>query len=159
MHAADKTGGAKPLGSKTEMSTNMTVFLAYAMVGSNANAFKPNKNNNKKQGHKGKDESDTLNPSMYPTLVFLLDVDPNIIILHVTHKFCHTGGFYFQKKQLRCMETVTPFIIYYLYTFNDTATLWAELTLLLKEVHQGMQDDLMLPEEFKHANTPEINIR
>jgi hypothetical protein len=49
MHAADKTGGAKPLGSKTKMNTNMTVFLAYAPVGSNASAFKPKKNNNKKQ--------------------------------------------------------------------------------------------------------------
>ncbi len=41
MHAADEMGGAKPLGSKTKMSTNMTVFLAYAPVGSNASAFKP----------------------------------------------------------------------------------------------------------------------
>jgi hypothetical protein len=57
------------------------------------------------------------------------------------------------------METVTPFIIYYLYTFNDIATLRAELTSLLEEAHQGMQDDLMLPEEFEHANIPEINIR
>ena len=56
------------------------------------------------------------------------------------------------------METVTLFIIYYLYTFNDTATLWAESTLLLEEVHQGMQDDLTLLEEFEHANTPKINI-
>ena len=32
MHAVDESGGAKPLGSKSEMSTNMTVFLAYAPV-------------------------------------------------------------------------------------------------------------------------------
>ncbi len=57
------------------------------------------------------------------------------------------------------METVTPFTIYYLYTFNDIATLWAELTSLLEEAHQGMQDDLMLPEEFEHAKIPEINTR
>jgi hypothetical protein len=57
------------------------------------------------------------------------------------------------------VETVTPFIIFYLYTFNDTATLWAESTSLLEEVHQGMQDDLTLPEEFEHAKTPKINIR
>jgi hypothetical protein len=68
------------------------------------------------------------------------------------------GGFYLQKKQLQCVETVTLFIIYYLYTFNDTATLWVESASLLEEVHQGMQDDLMLPEEFEHANTPKINI-
>jgi hypothetical protein len=56
------------------------------------------------------------------------------------------------------VETVTPFLIYYLYTFNDTATLRAELTSLLEKVHQGMQDNLMLPEKFKHAKIPEINI-
>jgi hypothetical protein len=107
------------------MSTNMTVFLPYALVGSNASEFKPKRNNNKKQGHKGKGKPNTLDPSMYPTLVFLSDVDPNIIISRVTHKFCCAGGFYFQKKQLQCVETITPFIIYYLYTFNDIATLWA----------------------------------
>jgi hypothetical protein len=119
MHATDKTGGAKPLRSKTKMSTDMTIFLAYAPVGSNASAFKPKRNNNKKQGHKGKGKPNTLDPSVYPTLVFLSDVDPNIIILHVTHEFCHAGGFYFQKKELQCVETVTPFIINYLYTFNS----------------------------------------
>jgi hypothetical protein len=95
MHAADETGGAKPLGSKSEMSTNMTVFLAYAPVGSNASAFKPKRNNNKKQGCKGKGKPDTLDPSVYSTPVFLSDVDPNIIILLVTHEFCRAGGFYF----------------------------------------------------------------
>ena len=39
MHAVNKSGGAKPLGSKTEMSNNMTVFLAYAPVGRNTKAF------------------------------------------------------------------------------------------------------------------------
>ena len=30
MHTVNESGGAKPLGSKSELSTNMTVFLAYA---------------------------------------------------------------------------------------------------------------------------------
>jgi hypothetical protein len=90
----------------------MNVFLAYAQVGSNSNAFKPKRNNNKKQRCKGKDEPNTLNPCVYPTLVFLSDADPDIIILHLTHEFCCAGRFYFQIKQLQCMETVTPLIIY-----------------------------------------------
>jgi hypothetical protein len=49
----------------------MTIFFAYAPVGNNANAFKPKKNNNKKKGHKGKDKPDTLDPSVYPTLMAL----------------------------------------------------------------------------------------
>jgi hypothetical protein len=57
------------------------------------------------------------------------------------------------------VETITPFIIYYLYTINDTATLWAKSTLLLKEAQQGMQDDLTLLEEFVYVKTLEINIR
>ena len=43
MHAVNKSRGAKPLGSKFEMSTNITVFLAYAPVGHNAKAFQPKK--------------------------------------------------------------------------------------------------------------------
>ncbi len=123
MQAADETGGAKPINLKTKMSNNITIFLAYALVGSNANAFKPKKNANKKQKRKGKDEPETLDPSVYPTLVFSLDVCPKTIISHVTHEFCCRGGFYFWKKPLQCVETVTPFIIYYLYTFNDIITL------------------------------------
>jgi hypothetical protein len=95
MHAIDKSGDAKPLGSKTEMSTNMNVFLAYALVGRNAKAFQPKRNTNKKKGRKGKDEPDTLDPSVYPTMVFLSDVDPNVIISRGTHEFGCSGGGYF----------------------------------------------------------------
>jgi hypothetical protein len=135
MHATVETDNLKPIGKKEEMNANMTIFLAYALVGKDRNAFKPKKNNNKKKGQRGKDEPDTLDPSVYPTLVFLLDVDPEIISSRVTHEFCRAGGFYFCKKQLQCVETVTPFIIYYLYTFNDIATLRRELTDLLKKAH------------------------
>ncbi len=70
MHAVDESGGAKPLGSKSEMSTSMTVFLAYTPVGCNVKAFQPKKNNDRRKGRKGKDEPDTFNPSVYPTMVF-----------------------------------------------------------------------------------------
>jgi hypothetical protein len=69
------------------------------------------------------------------------------------------GGFYFRKKQLQCEETMTPFIIYFLYTFNDIATLQGELTSLLEEALQGMRDDLTLPDEFEYSPLPDINIR
>jgi hypothetical protein len=137
----------------------MTILLAYAPVGKDRNAFKPKKNNNKKKGQRGKDEPDTLDPIVYPTLVFLSDVDPEAIVSRVTHKFCHAGGFYFCKKQLRCVETVTPFIIYYLSTFNDIATLCRELTDLLKKAHQDLESNFMLPEEFEHSKILDINTR
>ncbi len=57
------------------------------------------------------------------------------------------------------MKTVSLFIIYYLYAFDNITTLQAEWTLLLERVHLGMQDDLTLPKEFEHAKIPEINIR
>ncbi len=95
MHAVDEPGGAKPLGSKTEMSANMTVFSAYAPVGRNAKAFQPKRNTNKKKGCKGKDEPDTLDPSIYPTMVFLSDVEPDVIISQVKHEFGCSGGVYF----------------------------------------------------------------
>ncbi len=95
MHAVDESGGAKPLGSKTEMSANMTVFLAYLPVGRNTKAFQPKRNTNKKKGRKGKDEPNTLNPSVYPMMAFLSDVEPDVIISRVTHEFGRSGGFYF----------------------------------------------------------------
>ncbi len=133
MHVVNESGGAKPLGSKTEMSTNMTVFLVYAPVGRNTKAFQSKKNNNRNKGRKGKDEPDTLNPSVYPTMVFTSDVEPEIIISRVVHEFGCAGGFYFWKKQLQCEETMTPFIIYFLYTFNDITTLRGKLSSLLGE--------------------------
>jgi hypothetical protein len=158
MHAAVESENSKPLGSKVEMNPNMTIFLAYALVGNNANAFEPKKNNNKMKGQKGKDEQDTLDPSVYPTLILSSDVNPDTIVSHVMHEFCHMGGFYFCKKQLQCVETVTLFIIYYLYTFNDSATLRAELISLLDKAHQGLESNFMLPKEFKYIEIPEINI-
>jgi hypothetical protein len=154
MHAAVEPDNSKPIGKKEEMNANMTVFLAYALVGKDRNAFKPKKNNNKKKGQRGKDEPDTLGPSVYSTLVFLSDVDPETIVSRVTHEFCRTGGFYFRTKQLQGLETVTSFIIYYLYTFNDIATLHRELTDLLKKAHQELESNLMPPKEFEHSKNP-----
>ncbi len=98
MHAVDKSGGAKPLGSKNKMSTNMTVFLAYAPVGRNVRAFQSKNNNDKKKGKKNKDDQKILKPSVYPTMVFSSDVDPEVIISRVSHEFGPAGGFYFRKK-------------------------------------------------------------
>jgi hypothetical protein len=50
MHTSVELATAKPLGSKSKMSDNMTIFLGYAPVGGNSNVFKPKKNNNKKKG-------------------------------------------------------------------------------------------------------------
>jgi hypothetical protein len=76
----------------------------------------------------------------------------------MTHEFCQASGFYFQKKQLQCMETVTPFIIYYLCTLNDITTLRAELTDLLKRAYDDLESKFMIPEEFQHSIILEINI-
>ncbi len=158
LHAAVESEATKPIGKKEELSDNMTIFLAYAPVGKNQNAFKPKKNNNKKKGRRGKVKPELLDPSVYLTMVFLLDVDPETIVSRVTHKFCHAGGFYFWKKQLQCVETVTPFIIFYLYTFNDIATLRVELMDLLKKAHAELECNFMLSEEFQYSWIPEINI-
>ena len=159
MHAVDESGGAKPLGSKSEMSTNMTLFLAYAPVGRNTKAFQTKKNTNMKKGKKGKDEPSNLEPSVYPTMVFSSDVDPETIVSRVSHEFGRAGGFYFRKKQIQCEETTTPFIIYFLYTFNDIATIREELTSLLNEALKEMTEDLILPDEFELSSLPVINIR
>ncbi len=107
----------------------------------------------------GKDEPDTLDPSVYPTMVISSDVEPEIIISRMAHEFGRAGGFYFRKKQLQCEETMSPFTIYFLYTFNDIATLRGELTSLLEEALQGMKDNFMLPDEFEYAPLLDINIR
>ena len=86
-------------------------------------------------------------------------MEPETIISRVAHEFGQAGGFYFRKKQLQCEETMTPFIIYFLYTFNDIATLQGELTSLLEEALQGMRDDLTLPDKFEYSPLLDINIR
>ncbi len=158
LHAAVKSDDTKPIGKKEELSENMTISLAYAPVGKNQNAFKPKNNNNKKKGRCGKDKPELLNPCVHPTLVFLSDVDPETIMSRVTHEFCRAGGFYFWMKQLQCVETVTPFIIFYLYTFNDITTIRAELAELLKKVHADLESNFILPDEFQYLPIPEINI-
>jgi hypothetical protein len=43
LHAAVEWDATKPIGKKEELSDKMTIFLAYAPVGKNQNAFKPKK--------------------------------------------------------------------------------------------------------------------
>jgi hypothetical protein len=92
-------------------------------------------------------------------MVFSSNVEPETIISCVAHQFGRVGGFYFWKKQLQCKETMTPFIIYFLYTFNDIATLEGKLTSLLEEALQGTKNDLTLPDKFKYSPLSDINIR
>jgi hypothetical protein len=141
------------------MSTNMTVFLAYAPVGRNVRAFQSKNKNDKKKGKKNKDNQKILEPSVYPMMVFSSDVKPEVIISGVSHKFGRAGGFYFRKKQIQCEETMTPFIIFFLYTFNDTATIRSKLASLLVEALQGIKDDFTLPDEFASSPVPDIDIR
>jgi hypothetical protein len=54
---------------------------------------------------------------------------------------------------------MTPFIIFFRYTFNDTATIRSELTSLLEEALQDIKDDFTLPDEFASSPIPEINIQ
>ena len=159
MHASVESATAKLLGSKSEMSNNMAIFPGYATVGRNSNVFKPKTNNNKKKGRHGKDEPDVINLSVYPTLIFSPDVDPDTITSQVTHEFGRAGEFYFRKKELQCIEMCTIFIIYYLYTFYDLATIQSELTSLIGKAYKGMQDNFILPKEFEHHQLPKINIR
>jgi hypothetical protein len=56
------------------------------------------------------------------------------------------------------METVTPFIIFYLYTFNNITTICAELAELLKKAHADLESNFILPDEFQYLPIPEINI-
>jgi hypothetical protein len=118
LHAPVKSDTTKPIGKKEELSNNMTIFLTYAPVGKNQNAFKLKKNNNKKKGRRGKDEPELLDPSVYPTLVFLSDVDPETIVSRVTHEFCHVDGFYFQRSSYSAWRQSLPssFFIYTLST-------------------------------------------
>ena len=99
-----------------------------------------------------------INPSIYPTLILSTDVDPDIITSRVTHEFCWAGRFCFRKKELQYIKTCTPFIIYYLYTCNDLATIRSELTSLIGQAYKGMQDNFILLEEFEHHQLPKINI-
>jgi hypothetical protein len=48
MHTSIELETARLLGSKSEMSDNMTVFLGFIPVGGNSSMFKPEKNVNKK---------------------------------------------------------------------------------------------------------------
>ncbi len=157
MHASVESETAKPLGSKSETSDNMTNFLGYAPVRGNSSIFKPKKNVNKKKGQHRKDKPNMIDPSVYTTLIFLSDIDPETITSQVTHEFCQAGVFYFRKKQIQCIETCTPFIIYYLYTFNDLATIRSELTSLLIQAYKGMQNNFILQEEFEHHITCQIS--
>ncbi len=79
MHASVESETANPLGSKLEMNDNTTIFLGYTPIGGNSNVFKPKKNNNKKKGRRGNNKPDMIKPSMYPTLFFSSNIDPDII--------------------------------------------------------------------------------
>ena len=65
MHAVDKSGGAKPLGSKSVISTNMTVFFGICAGGAQCEGFSI-----KKLSTKGREGRARMSPTL-STLAFI----------------------------------------------------------------------------------------
>ena len=69
-----------------------------------------------------------------------------------------TGEFFFCKKVLQCQETVTNWIIFYIYTFSNIAPICSKLTRIIKQAHSKMSEADSLPEEFENLLVPQMNI-
>ncbi len=95
MHSSDTCKSAKTLSLKADLSSNMTIFLNYTPVGHNPSVFKPRKNT-KSKGQKGSKKLAHLDPN------------PNDLPACIAYVFGHASGMFFRKKQIQCLEKITP---------------------------------------------------
>jgi hypothetical protein len=65
MHAAVKTDDLKPIGKKEEMDPSMTIFLAYALVGKDRNAFKQKRITTRRRGKAARMNLIPLTPACF----------------------------------------------------------------------------------------------
>jgi hypothetical protein len=81
------------------------------------------------------------------------------IINRVSFKFSCLDGKNLQKKQHQAMDTETPLMLLFVCNGTDQASIILDTRQMLNTVLDDIEQNGMLPEEFKNKDIPHLTIR
>ena len=153
IHPLSEHSSATPLSSKNDLPTNLTKALTFFSVGGGPNAFKPKKDRNGKKGQK-KEKA----PYVWSNVIISSDVDPRLICDTICYEWGRLTQGVVRVKDLQCLDTVTAWHLFYVYIWNDYASIKEKFVEILGDIHRKMASTQLLTAEEKVQPVPEIAI-
>jgi hypothetical protein len=86
-------------------------------------------------------------------------VDTKEMVNQVSFEFSRIGGKNLQKKQHQAMETETPYMLLFVCSSTDQASIISDTKQILDTALDDIEQHGMLPEEFKNRDIPHFTIR
>ncbi len=136
----------KSIGSKAEVSANMTKLGAHIKISRNGNAFNKKKiwsnwENDCKSRKSNKEEF--RDPKVYFSMVVSTEVMPQEIIDHVSREWAHLNGSHLKVKDLQSISSGMVVSFFKVSTATPKRVILAELKRILLEAQKRVQDDLL----------------
>jgi hypothetical protein len=136
----------KSIGSKVEVSPNMTKLGTHIKISGNGNAFSKKKNwsnrdNDCKSRKSNKEEF--CDPTDYFTMVVSTEVMPQEIIDRISHEWLHLNGSRLQVKDLQFISSEMVVSFFKVSTATPKNVILAKLKRILLEAQSRVQDDLL----------------
>ncbi len=136
----------KSIGSKVEVSPNMTKLGTHIKISGNGNAFNKKKiwssqENDCKSCKSNKE--DFRDPTVYFSMVVSTEVRPQEIIDRVSHDWAHLNGSHLQVKDLQSARSETVVTFFKVSTATPKHVILAKLMRILLEAQKKVQDDLL----------------
>jgi hypothetical protein len=136
----------KSIGSKEEISPDMTKLGTHIKISGNGNAFNKkktwsNQENDCKSRKSNKEEFQ--DPTLYFSMVLSSKVRPQLIIDRITHEWVHLNGSHLQVKDLQSISIEMVITFFKMSTANPKYVILAELKRILLKVQRRVQDDLL----------------
>jgi hypothetical protein len=131
------------ISSKENIPTNFTKLGKYAMISSGSWVF-----NKKEKG----------NNDVHARFRLKSQVDTEEIINCISFEFSRLGGKNLYKKQHQAIETETPMMLLFVCNGTDQASIISDTKQMLDTALDDIEQNGMLPEEFKNKEIPHFTI-
>jgi len=138
--------GKKYLREAKDVPVNMTSLGGYIKISEKClraferkNPFKARTKGKKNSGGVG-----TITDIIYFTFAIACDVDPMEVLQGIAVEWMRGGGVGLYRKEIQAFNTMSPFVIFYLYNGTSVHTLVEEFRKMLVEAMKMLEDDAMV---------------
>jgi hypothetical protein len=136
----------KSVGSKAEVSPNMTMLGTHIKISGNGNAFNKKKNwSNQENDCKSRksNKEEFRDPTVYFSIVISTEVRPQEIIDRISHKWACLNGSHLQVIDLQSISSEIVVTFFKVSTATSKHVILAKLKRILLEAQKRVQDDLL----------------
>ena len=132
--------GRRDLREVKDIPANMTMLGGYVKISDKSlRAFERKSTPRPKDGKSVRKDT-YLNDMIYFTLAIACDTEPREIISGISVEWMRAGGVGLYRKEIQAFNTMSPFVIFYLYNNTSVQTVMAEFRRMMEEAIKLLEE-------------------